>query len=179
MILFDPWYRELHPRLVAALTLVAADRDLAQDAADEALVRALERWSRVGQMDSPDGWTYRVAVNDLRRRARRRLLERRVVSPVPLPPPATVAVEVWEAVRSLPRRQREAIGLRYLLDLPEAEVAAAMGVAVGTASATLAAARARLAALLSDPGDAGDVVTGGATGAEPAIEIDEETRAWR
>ena len=53
-----------------------------------------------------------------------------------------------EVVKSLPRRQREAIALRYLLDLPEVGVAEAMGVAVGTASATLASARARLAVLL-------------------------------
>ena len=58
--------------------------------------------------------------------------------------------EVWAAVRRLPRRQREAIALRYVLDLSELQVAAAMGVAEGTASATLAAARRALAAALED-----------------------------
>ena len=56
---------------------------------------------------------------------------------------------MWEAVRALPRRQREAVALRYLLGFSEAEVARQMQVAVGTASATLAAARARLAVLLA------------------------------
>jgi RNA polymerase sigma factor (sigma-70 family) len=58
--------------------------------------------------------------------------------------PPELHPEVWDAVRSLPVRQREAIALRYLLDMSEAAVADAMGIAVGTASATLATARAAL-----------------------------------
>jgi RNA polymerase sigma factor (sigma-70 family) len=68
-------------------------------------------------------------------------------------PPVELRPEVWAAVRALSARQREAIALRYVLDLSEAQVAEAMGVAVGTASATLAAARSRLGELLSDPAD--------------------------
>ena len=55
---------------------------------------------------------------------------------------------MWAAVAALPDRQREAIALRYLLGLTQAEVADAMGVAPGTASATLAAARRALAPIL-------------------------------
>lgn len=152
---FEAWYRGYHPVLVAALTIVAGDPDAGSDAADEALVRALERWHRVGRMASPEGWTYRVGVNVLRRRARRRAIERRllmrhdeVVAPPDVPGAAWGAVGA--AVVSLPRRQREAIALRYFVGLSEAGVAEAMGVAVGTASATLAAARTRLGELLKD-----------------------------
>jgi RNA polymerase sigma factor (sigma-70 family) len=110
------------------------------------MVRALERWDRVQHMASPAGWTYRVGVNLLRRRARRAAIERRVLrgaEPTPTPPPE-LHPEVWDAIRSLPKRQREAIALRYLLDMTEAGVAQAMGIAVGTASATLVAARTEL-----------------------------------
>jgi RNA polymerase sigma-70 factor, ECF subfamily len=143
---FETWYLGYHPILVAALTVVAGDRDAGRDAADEALVRALERWERVQAMDSPEGWTYRVGVNLLRRRGRRRALERRHLArtgPAPAQSPND-ATDVWLVVCALPRRQREAIALRYLLGLSEAEVADTMGVAVGTASATLASARVRL-----------------------------------
>jgi RNA polymerase sigma-70 factor (ECF subfamily) len=58
-------------------------------------------------------------------------------------------------VRALPPRARTAVALRYTAGLTEAEVAAAMHVAVGTASATLASARRALAAALSEP-DADD-----------------------
>lgn len=154
---FDSWYRGYHPVLVAALIVVAGDPDAAADAADEALVRALERWDAVQVMASPEGWTYRVGVNLLRRRARRRELERRVLarrSPVAPDPPAAIDLGVWQAVQVLTVRQREAIALRYLLDLSETEVAEAMGVAVGTASATLAIARNRLAVMIGDAGNA-------------------------
>jgi RNA polymerase sigma factor (sigma-70 family) len=40
--------------------------------------------------------------------------------------------EVLAAVAALPRRQREAVVLRYWLELGETEIAAAMGIAAGT-----------------------------------------------
>ncbi len=73
---FSDFYREVHPRLVASLAAVCGDAELAADAADEAAVRALERWDRVGNMSNPAGWTYQVALNDLKRRGRRRELVR-------------------------------------------------------------------------------------------------------
>lgn len=45
-----------------------ADAELGREAAAEAFTRALEAWSRVGPMSSPEGWTYRVGVNVVRRR---------------------------------------------------------------------------------------------------------------
>lgn len=65
---FEQWYRTEHPRLLASLTLVSGDPDLAGEAVDEALARALERWERVRAMDSPGGWVYTVALHQLRRR---------------------------------------------------------------------------------------------------------------
>ena len=58
-------------------------------------------------------------------------------------------------MRALPDRQREAIALRYLLDLEQHEVAEAMGVRPGTVASTLHAARAQLASrlVIVDPGD--------------------------
>ena len=59
------------------------------------------------------------------------------------------AIELWQAVGDLPRRQREAVVLRYIGDLTEAQTALAMGIAPGTAAATLSAARRSLARRLS------------------------------
>ena len=50
--------------------------------------------------------------------------------------------------RGTTRRARTAVALRYLGDLTEAEVARAMGIAPGTAAATLSKARTQLAGLL-------------------------------
>jgi RNA polymerase sigma-70 factor (ECF subfamily) len=147
---FESWYRAEHPRVLAALSVVAGDVDVANEVTAEAFARALERWDRVGSMDSPGGWTYRVALNVLRRRARRASLERRLLRRVASPPGSVPAhaVEVWQAVTALPPRMRSAVALRYLGGLTEAEVAEAMGVAPGTVAATLHDARRRLAPLL-------------------------------
>lgn len=148
---FEPWYRDEHPRLLASMAVVTRDVEVAREITAEAFARALERWGRVAEMDSPGGWTYRVALNLARRRARRATLERRLLlraapSPVAVAAPA---IDVWEAVTALPPRMRTAVALRYLGGLTEAEVASTMGVAAGTVAGTLHDARHRLAALLS------------------------------
>src|ERR687892_2598190 len=80
---------------------------------------------------------------------------RRAGRPPGRPPPTQLSPDVWDALAALPSRQREAIALRYLLDLTQADVADAMGVAPGTAAATLHAARRNLADRLGldDPDD--------------------------
>ena len=151
---FATWYRNEHPRLLAAMAIVTNDLHVAQDVTAEAFARALAAWNRVSNMESPTGWTYRVALNVARRRARRAALEQRALRrmvPADQGLPPERAFELWDAVRSLPPRARTAIALRYAAGLSEAEVAAAMGVAPGTASATLSTARKTLAVALGEP----------------------------
>ncbi len=150
---FEAWYRGSAPRLAAALAVVAGDADVGREAAAEACTRALERWTRVGEMSSPEAWAYTVGVNLIRRRWRRAAMKRRLASsPGPLTAaPMSLSPELWEAVRGLPLRQRQAIALRYVLDLTQEQVADAMGVAPGTAAATLNAARRQLRTALDDP----------------------------
>jgi RNA polymerase sigma factor (sigma-70 family) len=149
---FEVWYPAAHARLFASLLVLCGDRDLAAEAVDEASARALQHWDRVREMDSPEGWVYRVAVNVMRRVARRRAIEQRVrwrlASRQVMPAPAG---EVWDLVRTLPDRQRTAVVLRYLADLAEIDIAAVMGVSRGTIASTLADARRSLAELLAEP----------------------------
>jgi RNA polymerase sigma factor (sigma-70 family) len=147
---FEAWYEAEHPRLLGLLCAATGDLDAAAEATDEAFARALARWDRVSQMESPSGWTYRVALNAVRKQMRKRTRERRhadaeVRGFVPASRP-----EVWDAVRELPARQAEAVLLRYVADLPEAEIARAMRVKRGTVASLLSSARARLALLLAD-----------------------------
>ena len=153
---FTDWYEAEHPKVLGALCALSGNADAARDATDEAFVRALTRWVRVQRMQSPTGWTFRVAHNQLRRSLKRVARDRvvfegraRTEAPVP-----NTDVELWIVVRSLPERQRNAIVLRYVLDLPEADIAKSMGIKRGTVSATLAQARARLAVLLDADADA-------------------------
>lgn len=148
---FEKWFSERYGSLVAALTVVLGDAHAAEESSAEAFVRAYERWERVRRMESPGGWLYQVALNHARRRARRQVRERELLTRFRPRDggPITLEPELWAAVRELTDRQRTAIALRYVLDLPETEVAEVMGVARGTASATLATARRRLEALLA------------------------------
>lgn len=149
---FEAWYQVQHRRLFASLLVLSGDREIAEDATDEALVRALQHWPRVRVMTSPEGWVYRVAVNVMRRSARRRAYERRLLQRmrvdevVPAP-----AGEVWDLVRALPDRQRLAVVLRYVADLEERDIAQVMGVARGTVASTLSDARRSLAVVLTEP----------------------------
>lgn len=143
-------FRQHYPQVVASLTLVIGDRELAQDAAAEAFAKAYSRWGRVRSYRSPTGWIYTVALNNARRAAGRRDRERAL--PIAPPPLATVEDDgpgVWELLDTLPDRQRTAIVLRHGADLTEADVATAMGVTRSTVSSLLRTAHARLAEQLT------------------------------
>jgi len=135
---FDDFYGEHFDRVARALALAGADRELARDATQEAFARALRRWRHVKGMDRPDGWVYVVAMNQLRDHWRHREREH------PGEPPAfdnssgvATRLTVREAIATLPPRQRQAVVLRYLADLPVRDVAQAMGCATGTVKAAL------------------------------------------
>lgn len=148
---FEPWYRREYSRVLTALVLVTGEGDRAREAADEAFARALAKWRSVGRMASPAGWTYQVGLNLVRRAARRAAIEHRVLRLTRpdgvVPPPAS---ELWDLVRRLPRRQREVVVLRHLLDLPEREIAETLGIRRSTVSQSLTNAHGTLRGWLSD-----------------------------
>lgn len=148
---FETWYRDLHPRLHASMAHAFGDVALAEEVTDEALARALERWERVHAMDAPEGWVYRVAFNEARRRLRRSGMEQRLLRRERVEPADPPAGELWAVVADLPIRQRQAVVLRHVGDLREAEIGEAMGVTRGTVSATLRAAYASLRIAVGDP----------------------------
>jgi RNA polymerase sigma-70 factor (ECF subfamily) len=138
--------------VLATLTVVARDRDVAADATDEAFIRAYARWAAVRSMASPVGWTVRVGINVVRRRHRRRAIEQRLLRrEVPRPDAAAPAGEMWDAVHRLPERQRHVVLLRYVADLPELEIADALGVSRSAVSSALTEARRRLLVEIAHP----------------------------
>jgi RNA polymerase sigma factor (sigma-70 family) len=149
---FEHWYRSEYPNVLGSLLLALGNRDIAEEAAAEAFARTYERWSHVKTMARPRGWVYVVAINVARRRLRRRALERllltRTRSPEEVPP--ETGLELWDLVRALAPRERMAIVLRYVGDLPEAEVAKAMGISPGGVAKTLHTARMRIASMITE-----------------------------
>ncbi len=120
----------------------------AEDLAQEALARTYAAWSRARR--DPLAYTRRVLVNvrtDTWRRRRREVL----TDPRALPEPAasaTGAVEsrdqIVRALGTLTPRQRRVVVLRYLLDLSEADVAADLGISIGTVKSTASRALSHL-----------------------------------
>lgn len=146
---FDEWYTDQRPRVYLSMLALSGDRDLAADVTDEAFMRTVTHWKRVQTMESPGGWTQRVALNVLRRRIRRKRFETRLLPRLVGRDHETLPTgEVWELVRALPERQRVAVVLRYVADLTEPDIGIVMGIARGTVASTLAAARERLAEVL-------------------------------
>jgi RNA polymerase sigma factor (sigma-70 family) len=132
-IALERFCREAHPRLVGALAHQFGDRWLAEELAQEALVRACDRWVHVGAMDSPLAWTFRVALNlgtsSLRRRgAERRARARHGARRDDHHDPDTAdRLAVTAALARLTEAQRSAVVARYYLGLTTHEAADALG----------------------------------------------------
>ena len=119
-----------HPRLVGSLDLYCGDLGVAEELADEALIRVCDNWEKVRVMTAPGAWAHRVAMNLANSYYRRKKAERRAVARaaartqlVHEDPDAADAHALREALHLLPPRQRTVIVLRYYLDLPPAEIA--------------------------------------------------------
>lgn len=135
--------------MVALAYGLSGSRSVAEDLAQEAFLRAHRDWVRVEQMGSPSGWIRRVVVNLARSRFRRLRLEavslvRLGQTSTTLGPPEPEFEAFWREVRRLPTRQAQVIALRYLNDLPLAEIAEVLSIAEGTVKALLHQGRERL-----------------------------------
>jgi RNA polymerase sigma-70 factor (ECF subfamily) len=142
-----------YPKVVAAVAAVCGDRGQAEDAVQEALARAWDRGRRGLMVDSLPAWITTVAINvtrsAARSAARRRRTEERAV-PVSEPASPAEDIDVLRAVGTLPRRQREAVVVRYFLGYDVPGTAAVLGVSEGTVKTLMFRARSTLAARLSD-----------------------------
>lgn len=134
-------------------TFSLGDRTLAQDVAQEVAIRVLAGLPKLRDAERFDAWTYRICAREIKRAARkRRRLETHEDTVV------TADVEVgagfveqlgqrdWltRALAELSDRQRLVLGLRYVYDLDDAEIAAAIGARRGTVRSLASRAITRL-----------------------------------
>jgi RNA polymerase sigma-70 factor, ECF subfamily len=152
---FEHFYLREYRGVVELAYALSGNRAGAEDITQEAFLRAHRDWPRVGRYQHPGAWVRRVAVNLATSTLRRRVIEARALArfwaqrePSLVELPASQA-DFWRAVRSLPRRQAQAIALHYLEDLSVAEVARVLGCAEGTVKAHLHTGRATLARRLT------------------------------
>jgi RNA polymerase sigma-70 factor (ECF subfamily) len=145
---FESFFEDEMERLLRALFVITGSRAEAEDIAQDAFIRILERWDAVRTMENPSGYLYRTAMNRFRNHYRRtsQVLRRAVgLSPAP---------DVFEAVDDrdlavqslgrLPTRQRAALVLTEGLGFSGEETGAILGVKASTVWALTHQARAAL-----------------------------------
>lgn len=154
---FDEFFaRELRSLEAIAYGLTGR-RALAEELAQEAMLVAFRRWDALVLYDDPAAFARRVVANKSVSAFRRLLAEARALNRVRHrvePPGDTLTPHdqaLWSAVRALPRRQAQAIALRYIDDLDTAAIAAILDCSEGTVRVTLHRARKALAVALGRP----------------------------
>jgi RNA polymerase sigma-70 factor (sigma-E family) len=159
---FDAWVVANGSDLLRFAYLVLGDRHRAEEAVQEALVRACGRWRRVSAADDPRAYVRRMVINaDIswwRKVGRREhpvaeIFDRPGVATSLAADPGATVTEVdamWRLCANLPRGQRAAVVLRYYEGLPDAEIAAILGCAEGTVRSQIHRALASLRVHLAE-----------------------------
>jgi RNA polymerase sigma-70 factor (sigma-E family) len=153
-------HREHYRSLVRLAYLMLGSHAQAEEVVQDAFVKLQLRWGGLRNLDKAPAYLRSVVLNQARSALRHRKVvdrhdARRTAEP-PYVSPEGEAVAADErdrivsALRRLPDRQREAVALRYYLDLSEADMAAAMGVSAGSVKTHVHRGLATLAHLLDE-----------------------------
>lgn len=148
---FTGFYEAQRPGIVRALSLALHDNDFGADAADEAFVRACQRWSTVSELDNPAGWVYRVGLNWANSVLRRRRRHRAKQSLLATPSEARDVpgdIDLQRALCELSADHRSVVICRYYLDWTVSDTADALDIPAGTVKSRLARALEQLESIL-------------------------------
>jgi RNA polymerase sigma-70 factor, ECF subfamily len=130
---------------------VTGNRHDAQELMQDAFLRLWERWDKIGTMEDPTGYLFRVALNGFRMRRRRAAMSIRKVIPVPerrdLFLEAEMRADVRQLLLEITPRQRAALVLVDLLGYPSEEAARILRVTPSTVRALATKGRRALRAM--------------------------------
>lgn len=149
-------------RLDQAARLIVRDPELARDAVQDALIRAWRTLPGLRDPERFDAWLHRLVVNaclDLLRRRRRRPMEVEL-TPIHAPLIADTSTSVADrdlvdgVLRVLDDRERAIVVLHYFLGMPLSDVAAALGIPLGTVKSRLHRALGEMRFAARDDGQA-------------------------
>jgi RNA polymerase sigma-70 factor, ECF subfamily len=135
-------YRERYRHFLRVATAIVGDEASGHDAVQDGFAQALREQHSFRGEGPLEAWVWRTVVNAALEARRRRVARREAPEAAGIPNanghPDESAVRIW--VAALPERQRLAVYLRYYADLDYRAIAEALGVEVGTVSATLSSA---------------------------------------
>jgi RNA polymerase sigma-70 factor, ECF subfamily len=134
-------------------TFSLGDRELGQDVGQEVAIRVLRALPRLRDPESFDAWTYRICATEIKRAARKRKRQEwhaygEAGSELREDPlfEQRLGERDWlvRGLAELSDRQRIVVGLRYVHDLDDREIAAAIGARRGTVRSLLSRGLAQL-----------------------------------
>jgi RNA polymerase sigma-70 factor (sigma-E family) len=150
----DPGFRdyvaERSRSLLRTAFVLTGNRADAEDLVQAALAKTYQAWDRIEDRGALDGYVRRAMVNTHISWWRRRRLEEYPTDVIPdqVVADPSVASDQYETLRRaidrLPQRMRTAVVLRYFEDMTEAEIAAVLGISLGTVKSTVSRAVAKL-----------------------------------
>lgn len=140
---FAVFYAQNIEKLSKSLTATLGCPLKAQDAAQEAMLKAYKRWDKISTYANPMGWCYRVAVNSgrssWRKFGREQLTD--TIGTVPTNDVIeSIDTDLLSALLKLPMSQRSVVVLRVFMGWSIQETADALGIAPGTVSSRYARA---------------------------------------
>ena len=145
--------------LIRLAVVMLGDRPAAEDVVQEAFYGLYRRWHALSEETNALAYVRSSVINGCRSALRRRVRQLTLAG-AEQPRDAASAEssallseeyrQVLLAIRRLPNRQREALVLRYYLDLDEGEIASLMRVSRGTVKSTTSRALAALGRILED-----------------------------
>jgi RNA polymerase sigma factor (sigma-70 family) len=145
---FETFFRQEYARLSRALFLITGDAFEAEEIAQAAMVRVLERWDRVSALGSPTGYLYRTALNLQKNALRRLAVRRRRTPPAATDPVSQTAAddrdELDRLLASLPRGQRSALVLVEWFGMSSEEAGAVLGIRGAAVRVRISRAKASL-----------------------------------
>lgn len=152
---YDEFFRATYPRLVAIGMTMSSSRPVAQELAQETMLRAYHRRDELSSYDSPLAWCRRVMSNLIIDHYRSTMVEHSVVTRLRVDriganeatndPAVAAASPRWEnLIAPLTAPQRAIATLYYAEDLPVRAIASSLGISPGTVKSTLSKARASL-----------------------------------
>jgi RNA polymerase sigma-70 factor, ECF subfamily len=151
---FTDFYAASFRRLVGQLYAMTGNHAEAQDAVQEAFIRAWAHRRRLERSGAPEAWVrataWRIAVSRWQRARLGRVLMRSYRQAAVTDGPSPDRVALIDALRQVPAEQRRALVLYHVCDQSVAQIAAETGVPAGTVKARLARGRAALAPHLRD-----------------------------
>lgn len=150
-VAFGEYVRSRSHALLRAAQSMTGNRADAEDLLQATLVKAYQSWDRIDDPAALDTYVRRVMVNTHISGWRKRRIDEYPTDDLPDSPSPQDATNdsdlhdvVQRAIDRLPRQMRAAVMLRFYDDMTEPEVAAALGVSVGTVKSTVARAVAKL-----------------------------------